>query len=69
MKNISAQTYIIKNKIWTYYCVEWTEEQSFILWSNFDAIKRKYIRPIPTKQTYTIEATEEQYKKIKEILS
>lgn len=60
--------YLCTNNNSNHYYVDIAYESIYNSWKSFMATSCKYIRQLK-KQTYTIEATEEQYKKIQEILS
>jgi len=53
----------------THYYIEPAHVGNYNNWEDFTARHCEYIRPIQTKQSYTIESTEEQWKHIQEILS
>lgn len=59
-------TVTINNK---YHCVGSLSEEDYNEWTTYSTEQRRYIRLLQTKQTYTIEATEEQYKKIQELIA
>ncbi len=61
--------YLFTNSYNIHYVVHDWYEWDYSRWSIFICWQFMDIRPLQTKQTYTIEATEEQYKKIQEILS
>lgn len=54
---------------WKYNCVIDSSKKKFYEWKYYKVAQWNYIRPLQTKQTYTIEATNEQREKIQEILS
>ncbi len=54
---------------WKYNCVIDSSKKKFYEWKYYKVAQWNYIRPSPTKQTYMIEATEEQYKKIQELIA
>ena len=51
-----------------YVCVMEGQEKAFYDGAEFEPINYKHAKPIPTKQTVTLELTDEQLEKIKEVI-
>lgn len=52
-----------------YHCIGSLSEEDYNEWTTYSTEQRRYIRQLQTKQTHIIEATEEQRKKIKELIA